>query len=148
MEYPGPKQLRAMTESDLMDIVRTNSRVGYGLAQQALDELQFRFATKVQTSTTNLLESSNNLAQLIEHLTDATRGVHREVSALASSSGRLESSTVRLNTLTLVLIVLTALAAVIPLSVEVWKSSNERPLIVYPVPPPPSAPQRPIPPPR
>ena len=125
MGIPGPEQLKKMTDEEVMHVIRTQGRPGWGLAQQALDELHYRFITKIQTSTTNLVTTSENLGLLISNMTEATRDVHREVTILTQSSRHLERLTARLKGLTWVLIILTFVAVIVPVGLEIWKVYRE-----------------------
>jgi hypothetical protein len=79
MDIPGPNQLMVMSDEDLMQVIRTNGRPGWGLPQQAIDEMQYRFVQRMGTATSNILTSSERLGDLTREMTEATRGVHREV---------------------------------------------------------------------
>ena len=125
MGIPGPEQLKKMTDEEVMHIIRTQGRPGWGLPQQALDELHYRFITRIQTSTTNLVTTSENLGLLISSMTDTTRDVHREVTILTQSSRHLERLTARLKGLTWVLIILTFVAVIVPVGLEIWKVYRE-----------------------
>ena len=118
MRTPTPEELKAMTDEEVMQIIRTNPRPGLGLAQQALDELHYRFITRTQLATTNLLKSPQTLGTLVADMTEAT---HR----VKSSSENLERLTNKLKMLTWVLIILTALAALVPVGLEIWKVFRE-----------------------
>ena len=44
MDAIGPEQFKKMSVDELMDVVRKSSRIGLTSSQQALDELNYRFA--------------------------------------------------------------------------------------------------------
>jgi hypothetical protein len=133
-EYVGdpsisnPQTMLTMKDEELMALVRTNSRVGAGVPQWALDELQFRFVERMQKSAANILTSSDSLGQLILDLTDATKDVHREVSLLNSSSDRMEHHTITLKRFTVALIVFAVIQIVIA-GVQTWKMFQNDPAI-------------------
>jgi hypothetical protein len=65
------------------------------------------------------------MGRLTESLREATLQVGAKVTALTTSSERLETFTKRLIGLTWALILLTIVAAVVPIGIEVWHAYHE-----------------------
>jgi hypothetical protein len=148
MDIPTPDQIMKMSDEELMQIIRTNGRPGWGLPQQAIDEMQYRFVQRMGISTSNILASSEQLTGLTAEMTQATRDVHREVGILATSSEKLETLTEDLKTFTIWLMIFAGIQIAI-VGVQTWKMFQpEKPIQVVVQPPPPTAPQTPVPPPR
>jgi hypothetical protein len=112
------KELPQASDEEVMNVIRTEPRPGFGLPLMAIDELQYRFYKKMQEATARLLSASNAL-------TDATNNVHQEIMLVKDSSRHLEKLTSTLRNLTWALILLTVLAAVVPIGIEIWKAYHE-----------------------
>jgi hypothetical protein len=140
MNIPMQSEIRAMSDEDLMNLVRNNGRPGLGLPQQALDELQYRYSVQSRNHLEQLGASICTLAAINDGMRVATEESAQQVKRLADSSDKVEKLTQTLNNLTLALLFLTILAVIVPIAIEVWKATRELheplPPIVVQFPPP------------
>ena len=110
MDAIGPEQFKKMSVDELMDVVRKSSRIGLTSGQQALDELNYRFALMQSSELSTLDVDVKALGQTSQQMADS-------VKQLVVSSLTIEKLTKWLVGLTVVLGVLT-LALVMDVTVR------------------------------
>jgi hypothetical protein len=132
MELPNPQAFSTIPDEELMNIVRNNPRLGRGIPQQALDELNYRYSVQSRELLKLLIDSISSLGHITGEMATLTKNSGLDVNRLANSSEKMERLTNTLKRLTVALIVLTVAAVLEPIVIELWKFKRE---IAAPLPP-------------